>query len=92
MALAYLLLVPIVATLLVYGAMKLLWPQHAVRGKRVFIVSFCTWIAGMLGFNYSSLGRYMSDSAALAVGGVLVLGIALGTAFFARDAKPPTAR
>jgi hypothetical protein len=91
LALAYLLLVPIIAMALVYGTMKLVRPQQAVRCKRVFVAAFCTWIAGMLIFNYSSLGHYLSDSAAIAVGGVLVLGIAFGTAFFVRDAKPPTA-
>jgi hypothetical protein len=91
LALAYLLLVPIIATALVYGTMKLVRSQQGVRGKRVFVVAFCTWIAGMLVFNYSSLGYYLSDSAAIAVGGVLVFGVAFGTAFFARSSKPPTA-
>ena len=43
----------------------------------------------MLIFNYSSLAHYLNDSAAMAVGGVLVFGVAFGTAFFTR-AKPPT--
>ena len=91
LALAYLLLVPIIAMALVYRTMKMLRPQQTFHGQRVFVVVFCTWIAGMLVFNYSSLGHYLSDSAAITVGGVVVLGIAFSTAFFARDAKPPTA-
>jgi hypothetical protein len=88
--LGYLLLLPIAATALAYGTMKLLRPRHTTRGKRVFAAAFCTWVAGMLIFNYSSLDHYLSDSAAMAVGGVLVFGVAFGMAFFTR-AKPPTA-
>lgn len=89
LALGYLLLIPIVATGLVYGAMKLRRPQIAIRPGRVFAAAFVTWVGLMLVFNYSSLGHYLSDNQAICVGGVLGLGVALGTAYLARPAKPP---
>lgn len=86
--LGYLFLVPLVATALAYGAMKLLRPQKVIRGKRAFAAALLAWIASMLLFNYSSLDRYLSDNAALALGGALVFGIAFGVAYVAPAATP----
>ena len=87
--LGYLFLVPLVATALAYGAMKLLRPKKVILGKRTFAAALLAWIASMLLFNYSSLDQYLSDNAALALGGVLVFGIAFGVAYVAPAATPP---
>jgi hypothetical protein len=89
LGLAYLLLVPLGATALAYGAARLWLPFRPIPWLRAFGWALLIWIAGMLIFNYSSLGQYLSDPVAMAVGSVLTLGAAVGAIFFQPGAKPP---